>query len=80
MELNEPPANKLMIQHLSGGFVGLSMDKHASNVMEALLQFSEPNDVAVMVEEIMNSPEFFNVLRDPYGNFVIQTAMECTQV
>ncbi|XP_073226566.1 pumilio homolog 12-like isoform X2 [Cicer arietinum] len=58
---------------------GLSMDKHASNVVEDLLRYSEENDVAVIVEEIMTSRDFLTVVRDPFGNYVAQRALEFTK-
>lgn len=79
MELS--PTNKRMINQLRGKYVTLSVDKHASNVVEHLLLFSEPNDAAIIVQEIMaNSSDFLNVLQNPYGNYVAQTALECAKV
>ncbi|XP_073226565.1 pumilio homolog 12-like isoform X1 [Cicer arietinum] len=70
---------KMVIEVLHGNFVRLSMDKHASNVVEDLLRYSEENDVAVIVEEIMTSRDFLTVVRDPFGNYVAQRALEFTK-
>ncbi|XP_004496908.2 pumilio homolog 12-like [Cicer arietinum] len=70
---------KMVIEVLQDNFVRLSMDKHASNVVEDLLRYSEENDVAVIVEEIMTSRDFLTVVRDPFGNYVAQRALECTK-
>jgi len=73
-------ANEQMIKELRGKFVRLSVNKYASNVVETLLKFSELDDVEVIVEEITKSHDFFNVLQDPFGNYVAQTSLKCTQV
>jgi hypothetical protein len=66
-----------MIKELCGKFVRLSMNKYASNVVEDLLRVSNQNDV---VEEIMRSHNFLNVLQDSFGNYVVQRALQYTQV
>jgi hypothetical protein len=71
---------EMMIKQLRGKFVRLSMSKHGSNVVEDLLRFSNQNDVAVIVEEIMKSCDFLNVVQDPFGNYVAQRALKCTKV
>ncbi|KAK7390514.1 hypothetical protein VNO78_25822 [Psophocarpus tetragonolobus] len=58
---------------------GLSVNNHASNVVQKLFQFSRSVHAAVIARELMASPEFRNVLQDPYGNFVVETAMEYTE-
>lgn len=73
-------ANEQMVKELRGRFVRLSVNKYASNVVEYLLSFSNQDAVKVIAEEIMRSPNFLNVLQDPYGNYVAQRALRCTKV
>jgi len=73
-------ANEQMVKELRGQFVRLSVNKYASNVVENLLTFSKLDDVEVIVEEIISSHDFLNVLQDPFGNYVAQTSLKCTQV
>lgn len=73
-------ANEQMVKELRGQFVRLSVNKYASNVVENLLTFSKLDDVEVIVEEIINSHDFLNVLQDPFGNYVAQRSLKCTQV
>lgn len=70
----------MIIEVLRGKFVRLSLNKHASNVVEDLLRYCEYNDAAVIVEEIMRSRDFLTVLKDPFGNYVAQRALQCTKV
>ncbi|KAK4284522.1 hypothetical protein QN277_001343 [Acacia crassicarpa] len=65
-----------MVNGLGGGYVELSMDKYASNVVQHLLRFSDQNGVEIIVREIINSPAFLYLLQDCYGNYVAQTALE----
>ncbi|GAU15025.1 hypothetical protein TSUD_48200 [Trifolium subterraneum] len=74
-----PSANERMIKELCGKFVRLSMNKYASNVVEDLLRVSNQNDIQVIVEEIMRSHNFLNVLQDSFGNYVVQRALQYTQ-
>ncbi|KAL2324248.1 hypothetical protein Fmac_023306 [Flemingia macrophylla] len=71
--------NAMLRSRLSDRYVGLSMNKYASNVVEALIKFSETNDAELIVMELMFSLEFGNVIMDPFGNYVVQTALTCTE-
>ncbi|KAK7308093.1 hypothetical protein VNO77_41688 [Canavalia gladiata] len=68
--------NATIISRLRGKYVQLSMNKHASNVVEDLLEFSEERDAAIIVQEIMYNRNFLGILQDPYGNYVIQRALK----
>ncbi|XP_057733509.1 pumilio homolog 12-like isoform X2 [Arachis stenosperma] len=72
----EPPVTKRIVQHLRGRYAELSMNRHASHVIEVLFRHSEPIDVAIIIMELVNSPDFVNVLRHPYGNYVAQRALQ----
>lgn len=80
IQMKIPLANGQMIQELRSKFDRLSVNKYASNVVEYLLSFSNQDAVKVIAEEIMRSPNFLNVLQDPYGNYVAQRALRCTKV
>ena len=75
-----PPASTLIISRLRGKYVQLSMNRHASHVVEDLLKFSEEIDAYNILLEIMDSPEFLNVLQDPFGNYVAQRVLEYSKV
>nr|KYP75305.1 Pumilio isogenyy domain family member 4 [Cajanus cajan] len=72
--------NAMLISRLRNRYVGLSMNKYASNVVEGLLKFSEMKHAAFIVLELMYNLKFLNVTMDPFGNYVVQTALKCTEV
>ncbi|XP_025677277.1 pumilio homolog 12 [Arachis hypogaea] len=72
----EPPVTKMIILHLRGHYAELSMNRHASHVIEVLFRHSEPTDVDIIIMELVNSPDFVSVLRHPYGNYVAQRALQ----
>lgn len=65
-----------IMKHLQGQLVSLSMNKHASNVVEKLLKAASDDEANVMIMEIINSPNVVSLLQDPYGNYVAQSALE----
>ncbi|KAL4294673.1 hypothetical protein AHAS_Ahas18G0251600 [Arachis hypogaea] len=72
----EPPVTKMIVQHLRGRYAELSMNRHASHVIEVLFRHSDPTDVAIIIMELVNSPDFVNLLRHYYGNYVAQRALQ----
>ncbi|XP_019428117.1 PREDICTED: pumilio homolog 12-like [Lupinus angustifolius] len=76
VEMEIVKVNGMIISELGGKYVQLSRNKHASNVVQNLLKYSEERDSMTIILELMNSTEFFSVLQDPYGNYVAQTALE----
>jgi len=80
IKMKFPLAKEWMIEVFQNKFDRLSMNKYASNVVEHLLRFSNKSAVKVIVEEIMRSCNFLKVLQDPFGNYVAQRALKCTQV
>ncbi|KAH7518065.1 hypothetical protein FEM48_Zijuj09G0131000 [Ziziphus jujuba var. spinosa] len=66
-----------ILTQLRGKYVSLSMNKHGSNVVEKCLKESKTEQyTSIIVDEIINSPHFLDVLQDPYGNYVAQSALE----
>lgn len=80
IKLKFPFVNEWMRAQFNGKFARLSVNKHASNVVEDLLRCSNQDDVHAIVEELIRSTNFLNVIQDPYGNYVAQSALECTEV
>lgn len=80
VEMKILPVNAKIISELRGKYVQLCMNKYASNVVQHLLKNSQDKHTAIIVLEIMGSREFLNVLQDPFGNYVSQTAVDFTEV
>ncbi|KAK7269898.1 hypothetical protein RIF29_22694 [Crotalaria pallida] len=76
IEMEMLRVNSMIKQVLCGRFAQLSRNKHASNVVQQLLKFSEGHQAEEIVKELMDSPEFVTVLQDPFGNYVAQSALD----
>lgn len=72
--------NGMIISQLRGNYAQLSMNKHASNVVEGLLEFSEERDAATIIQEIMYNRNFVAIVQDTYGNYVVQRALKNCKV
>lgn len=59
--------------------MALSCNKYASNVVEKLLQSGEEVSIAIIME-LLRSSNASMLLVDPFGNFVIQTALSVSKV
>lgn len=70
-----------ILTRLRGKYVSLSMNKHGSNVVEKCLKESNSEQyTSMIIIELINSPHFLDVLQDPYGNYVAQSALEVSTV
>lgn len=70
---------KYLLKRFQGCFVALSCNKYASNVVEKLLQSGEEVSIAIIME-LLRSSNASMLLVDPFGNFVIQTALSVSKV
>ncbi|XP_031107057.1 pumilio homolog 12-like [Ipomoea triloba] len=73
--LRIPHYSSEIVRQLAGSLVHLSMNKYGSNVVEKLLKECDEIEARVMIEEIVSSPNFLMVLQDPFGNYVVQSAL-----
>lgn len=78
--LKIPRVTADILGQLQGYFVNLSMNKHGSNVVEKSLKEAGEEHASVIINEMINSPEFLNVLQNPYGNYVAQSALAASKV
>jgi hypothetical protein len=59
-----------------GAIADLSKQKFSSNVIEKCIRVADPVSQAMMVEElVVDGQEMERLLRDPYANYVMQTAV-----
>ncbi|CAA0832642.1 Pumilio homolog 12 [Striga hermonthica] len=68
-----------LVRRLQGSFVSLSCNKYASNVVEKLMLESEENHSDAIIMELLTSPNASMLLLDPFGNFVIQSALSASK-
>ncbi|XP_039140616.1 pumilio homolog 12-like [Dioscorea cayenensis subsp. rotundata] len=73
-----PWATSMILDRLEGNYADLSMQKCSSNVVEKCLRLAGEEHCVRIVQELMNSSMLLQILQDPFGNYVIQSALkEC---
>jgi hypothetical protein len=60
---------------MEGKFLRLSKSKFSSNVVEKCLKQSSSHWRAIIIKELIAQPAVCDLLRDRYGNYVLQTAL-----
>ncbi|XP_006663548.1 pumilio homolog 12-like [Oryza brachyantha] len=71
-------ATSEIVNELEGNFGFLSTQKCGSHVVENCLRQVPQHDQKRIIHELMVDPKLPQIMSDPYGNFVIQTALkEC---
>ncbi|XVF67484.1 hypothetical protein PTKIN_Ptkin10aG0125100 [Pterospermum kingtungense] len=78
-EMNQPHVTSNIIVQLGGCYSSLSMSKYGSNVVERCLNHAGEEFRARIIAEIMHDPDFLKVLQDPYGNYVVQSALHVSK-
>lgn len=76
LDLNEPSFTTPLCLGFAGKIPELSKQKFSSNVIEKCIRCADLNTKAIMIEEMMDPNELEKLMRDSYGNYVIQTALE----
>ncbi|KAI1340132.1 ARM repeat-containing protein [Xylariaceae sp. FL0016] len=76
IDLSEPSFTEPLVKQLSGQIVTLSRHKFSSNVIEKCLRCASDESKDRMVDEILAPGEIMQMLKDSYGNYVVQTALE----
>ncbi|CAN4092624.1 unnamed protein product [Withania somnifera] len=77
--LKLPGVTDALLDRLQGNFVTLSCNKYASNVVEKVIVQSGEKHSTRIITELLTSSSASMLLVDPYGNFVIQTALQVSQ-
>ncbi|KAF9731880.1 RNA-binding protein [Paraphaeosphaeria minitans] len=76
LDLNEMSFTTPLCLNFQGHIAELSKQKFSSNVIEKCVRCADMDTKAVMVHEMMQEEELEKLMRDSYGNYVIQTALE----
>ncbi|XP_022961267.1 pumilio homolog 12-like isoform X3 [Cucurbita moschata] len=79
LKLNQRWAMEAIHKQLEGNYGDLSMQKYSSNVVEKCLLFAYGGQLPKIMHELINDPQFGKIMQDPYGNYVIQTALGNTE-
>ncbi|KAI0513161.1 ARM repeat-containing protein [Xylaria bambusicola] len=80
IDLNDPSFTEPLAQRFFGRVVELSRHKFSSNVIEKCLRCASEKTKDTMVREILASGELERLLKDGFGNYVIQTALDHSSV
>jgi len=76
LDLNDNRFSDGVIRQFIGNVIPLSMQKFSSNVIEKCIRVAEPGTRKMMVEEFLNRPKLEKLLRDSFGNYCVQTALD----
>lgn len=70
-----------ILKQLQGRFAYLSCQKFASNVVEKALKLTTVGMEhwrAIIVQELIDAPDHADLLKDQFGNYVLQSALRVT--
>lgn len=79
-DLKVPQATMNILNQLKGNFAHLSMQKYSSNVVEKCLEHSGEEHCGRIIHELIDSPKLDQIVKDPYGNYVVQAALKHAKV
>ncbi|KAI0113722.1 ARM repeat-containing protein [Nemania sp. FL0031] len=80
IDLNEPTFTEPLAQRFLGKIGSLSRHKFSSNVVEKCLRCASDESKDRMVSELLVPGEMERLLKDSFGNYVVQTALEHSSV
>ncbi|OCF41394.1 pumilio-family RNA binding protein [Kwoniella heveanensis CBS 569] len=76
LDLNDARFSEPLIRTFIGNVCSLSVQKFSSNVIEKCVRVADPEIRKVLVGEVLNRSRLEKLLRDSYGNYVIQTILD----
>lgn len=76
LDLNDNRFSDAVIRQFTGNVCALSVQKFSSNVIEKCIRVAEHSTRKLMIEELLNRSRLEKLLRDSYGNYCVQTALD----
>ncbi|TFK30678.1 pumilio-family RNA binding protein [Coprinopsis marcescibilis] len=76
LDLNENRFSDGVIRQFLGNICALSVQKFSSNVIEKCVRVAEHSTRKLVIEELLNRSRLEKLLRDSYGNYCVQTALD----
>ncbi|KAG6375119.1 ARM repeat-containing protein [Boletus reticuloceps] len=76
LDLNDNHFSDGVIHQFTGNVCALSVQKFSSNVIEKCIRVAEHSTRKMLVEELLNRSRLEKLLRDSYGNYCVQTALD----
>ncbi|WVO17817.1 hypothetical protein L204_105515 [Cryptococcus depauperatus] len=80
LDLNDARFSEPLIRTFIGNVCSLSVQKFSSNVVEKCIRVADPEIRKVLVGEVLNRSRLEKLLRDSYGNYVIQTILDYCEI
>ncbi|KAL4278375.1 hypothetical protein GQ457_03G039980 [Hibiscus cannabinus] len=77
--LRVPQITECLLRQLEGNFASLSCSRYGSNVVEKCLVESGEQLSTRIIIELLSSPIVSRLLVDPFGNYVIQSALSVSE-
>ncbi|THU90760.1 ARM repeat-containing protein [Dendrothele bispora CBS 962.96] len=76
LDLNDNRFSDGVIRQFTGNVCALSVQKFSSNVIEKCIRVAEHSTRKLLIEELLNRSRLEKLLRDSYGNYCVQTALD----
>ncbi|KAG6857647.1 hypothetical protein H0H87_010216 [Tephrocybe sp. NHM501043] len=76
LDLNDNRFSDGVIRQFAGNVCALSVQKFSSNVIEKCIRVAEHSTRKILIEELLNRMRLEKLLRDSYGNYCVQTALD----
>jgi hypothetical protein len=76
LDLNDNRFSDAVIRQFTGNVCALSVQKFSSNVIEKCVRVAEHSTRKILIEELLNRTRLEKLLRDSYGNYCVQTALD----
>ncbi|KAJ7139546.1 ARM repeat-containing protein [Mycena epipterygia] len=76
LDLNDNRFSDAVIRQFTGNVCALSVQKFSSNVIEKCVRVAEHSTRKMLIEELLNRTRLEKLLRDSYGNYCVQTALD----
>ncbi|TKY75003.1 Pumilio-like 12 [Spatholobus suberectus] len=79
LSLKVPGVAERLMRQLEGNFFYLACNKYGSNVVEKFFQDSGEQLSTLIILELLHNPNVAMLLVDPYGNYVIKSALSASK-
>ncbi|KAF8641150.1 hypothetical protein AX17_000788 [Amanita inopinata Kibby_2008] len=79
LDLNDNRFSDAIIRQFFGNVCALSVQKFSSNVIEKCVRVAEHNTRKLLIDEFLNRTRLEKLLRDSYGNYCVQTALDYSE-
>ena len=76
LDLNDNRFSDAVIRQFLGHICALSVQKFSSNVIEKCIRVADTNVRSSVIDELNNRQRLEKLLRDAFGNYVVQTALD----